>query len=283
MTAQAEPLFPPDAAIRRIGGESALVLAAGRALLMQVAHPLVAAGVADHSGFHEDPWRRLARTMQAVYAVVYGTREQAERVGRGVAAAHVHVRGRLPERVGPFAAGTPYRADDPALTLWVLATLVDTALAMYDRFVGPASEADRDEFYEQMKTVGAVFGVPLAAIPTTRAAFDVYVANMLASGDLAVGSQARAIARTVLDPPVPLPLKPTFIAIAHVTAALLPEPLPALYGVRAGRAQRALTCCSAAISRRVVPRVPGSLRVVGPSGRRNRPGLALRVLDVMAR
>ena len=87
----------------------------------------------------------------------------------------------------------------------------------------------------------------------------------------------------MLDPPVPLPLKPTFIAMAHVTAALLPEPLPALYGLRAGRTERVLTRCSAAVSRRVVPRVPGSLRVVGPSGRRSRPGLALRVLDVMAR
>src|SRR5689334_15056519 len=102
------PLFPHDAAIRRIGGESALMLAAGRALLMQVAHPLVAAGVADHSGFTEDPWRRLARTMQAVYAVVYGTREEAERVRRGVAAAHSHVSGVLGEHVGRFAAGTPY-------------------------------------------------------------------------------------------------------------------------------------------------------------------------------
>jgi uncharacterized protein (DUF2236 family) len=278
-----EPLFPQDAAIRRIGGESALMLAAGRALLMQVAHPLVAAGVADHSGFTEDPWRRLARTMQAVYAVVYGTREQAERIRRGVAAAHGHVRGALREHVGPFAAGTPYAADDPALTLWVHATLVDTALEVYSRFVGPVSDADRAEFYEQMTTVADVFGVPAAVIPPDPAAFGVYVANMLSSGDLAVGGQARAIARTVLDPPVPLPLKPTFIAMAHVTAALLPEPLPALYGLRAGRAERLLARSSAAVSRRVVPRVPGSLRVVGPSGRRSRPGLALRVLDAMAR
>ena len=141
MNARAEQLFEPDAAIRRIGGESALMLAAGRALLMQVAHPLVAAGVADHSGFQEDPWRRLARTMQAVYAVVYGTRPEAERIRRGVAAAHAHVHGELREHVGRFAAGTPYRADDPALTLWVHATLVDTALVVYSRFVGPISGA----------------------------------------------------------------------------------------------------------------------------------------------
>jgi len=283
MNARSEPLFPADAAIRRIGGESALMLAAGRALLMQVAHPLVAAGVADHSGFTEDPWRRLARTMQAVYAVVFGTREEAERIRRGVAAAHAHVRGTLGERVGRFPAGTPYRADDPALTLWVHATLVDTALEVYTRFVGPIADADRAEFYEQMKAVADIFGVPRGVIPPGHQAFDVYVANMLQSGELAAGSQARAIAQTVLDPPVPLPLKPTFIAMAHVTAALLPEPLPALYGLRAGRAERALTRWSAAVSRRVVPRVPDPLRVVGPSGRRSRPGLALRVLDVMAR
>jgi uncharacterized protein (DUF2236 family) len=165
----------------------------------------------------------------------------------------------------------------------VHATLVDTALEVYTRFVGPISDADRAEFYEQMKTVADIFGVPAAVIPPGHADFDVYVANVLGSGDLAAGSQAHAVARTVLDPPVPLPLKPTFIAMAHVTAALLPEPLPALYGLRAGRAERVLTRCSAAVSRRVVPRVPGPLRVVGPSGRRSRPGLALRVLDAMAR
>jgi uncharacterized protein (DUF2236 family) len=281
--ASAAPLFPPDSAIRRIGGESALLLSGGRALLMQVAHPLVAAGVAEHSGFTRDPWRRLARTMQAVYGIVYGTAEDADRIGRGVRRAHTHVRGVLREEVGRFPAGTPYRADDPELLLWVHATLVDNALEVHERFVGPVSPEDRADFYADMKVVGEVFGVPPSLLPATYDAFVAYVGGMLASGTLAVGSDARAVARAILDPPLPLPLRPTAVAVGQITTALLPEPLPALYGLRAGRPQHALVRASAAISRRVVPWAPQPLRMVGPSGDRARPGVALRLLDAMAR
>ena len=281
--ASAAPLFPPDSAIRRIGGESALLLSGGRALLMQVAHPLVAAGVAEHSGFTRDPWRRLARTMQAVYGIVYGTADDAERIGQGVRRGHTHVRGVLREQVGRFPAGTAYRADDPELLLWVHATLVDNALEVHERFVGPVSPDDRAAFYADMKVVGEVFGVPPELLPATYDAFAAYVGGMLASGTLAVGSDARAVARAILDPPLPLPLRPTAVAVGQITTALLPEPLPGLYGLRAGRPQHALVGASAAISRRVVPWAPRALRMVGPSGDRARPGVALRLLDAMAR
>ncbi len=278
-----EPLFPPDSAIRRIGGESALLLSGGRALLMQVAHPLVAAGVAEHSGFVQDPWRRLARTMQAVYGIVYGSADDAARIGREVRAGHAHVRGVLREGVGRYPAGTPYAADDPALLLWVHATLVDNALAVHECFVGPVSPADRGAFHDDMKVVGELFGVPPALLPATYDDFAAYVGDVLRTGTLAVGADARAIARATLDPPVPLPLRPTALAVAQITTALLPDPLPELYGLRAGRPQRALAGVTAAVTRRVVPRTPAVVRLVGPSGRRSGPGLVLRMLDAMAR
>jgi uncharacterized protein (DUF2236 family) len=279
----AEPLFAPDSAIRRIGGESALLFAGGRALLMQVAHPLVAAGVAEHSGFTRDPWRRLARTMQALYGIVYGTAADAERIGRGVRAGHGRVHGVLREDVGRYPAGTPYSADDPALLLWVHATLVDTALEVHERFVGPVSRDDRSAFHDDMRVVGEVFGVPRASLPASYDDFERYVAGVLGSGVLEVGADGRAIARAMLHAPIPLPLRPTALAVAKITSVLLPEPLPALYGLRPGRPQRALAHVSAAMSRQVVPRAPAALRVVGPSGGRARPGLALRMLDAMAR
>jgi uncharacterized protein (DUF2236 family) len=279
----AAPLFAPDSAIRRIGGESALLLSGGRALLMQVAHPLVAAGVAEHSGFLHDPWRRLARTMQAVYGIVYGSADEAVRIGRQVRAGHGHVHGTLRGDVGRYGAGTPYRADDPELLLWVHATLVDNALAVHECFVGPVSAADREAFHEDMKVVGELFGVPPALLPAGYDEFAAYVRRMLGSGTLAVGADAAAIARATLDPPVPLPLRPTALAVAQITTALLPDPLPELYGLRAGRPQRVLAQATAAVTRRLVPRTPAVVRVVGPTGRRRGPGLALRVLDAMAR
>jgi ER-bound oxygenase mpaB/B'/Rubber oxygenase, catalytic domain len=114
-------LFPEDAVIRRIGNESIVLLGGGRALLMQLAHPKVAAGVADHSGFEADPFGRLRRTLEAVNTIVYGTAEEADRVAKILWAVH--------ERV----TGADYRANDPELLLWVNATLIDTALRIHPR------------------------------------------------------------------------------------------------------------------------------------------------------
>ena len=86
--------FPPGAPIRRIGAESVLMLGGGRALLMQAAHPLVASGIVEHSDYSADPWKRLGRTLLALYTVVFGTREEADRTGAIVQAVHRPVRGR---------------------------------------------------------------------------------------------------------------------------------------------------------------------------------------------
>src|SRR5213076_666668 len=102
-------------------GEAALILAGPRALLMQIAHPLVAAGVAQHSGFPAGAYRRLARTMQAMLAISFGDSEQARRAAERVTSLHRTVSGRS-------AAGRGYSALDPELLAWVWATLVDSAL-----------------------------------------------------------------------------------------------------------------------------------------------------------
>src|SRR5919106_1408557 len=105
--------FDPQGVAWRVGRELALLLGGGRALLLQVAHPLVAAGVAEHSGYRENPWRRLEGTMNAVWAIVFGTRADADRTARRVRAMHSKVEGRTREEMGPFPAGTPYSALDP--------------------------------------------------------------------------------------------------------------------------------------------------------------------------
>src|SRR4051812_46738569 len=109
-------IFPPDAMIRRVDGENVLLLGGGRALLMQIAHPSVAAGVAGHSDFASGPFARLQRTLEASYTIVFGTETEARRTAAAIKAVH--------ERV----TGPGYYANDPALLLWVHATLVDTSL-----------------------------------------------------------------------------------------------------------------------------------------------------------
>lgn len=274
---ESKPLFPPGSAIRRIGGESVLLVAGGRALLLQAAHPLVAAGIAAHSGYRGDPWRRLARTMQAVYGIVFGTAADAERIGAAVRRAHGRVRGELAEDVGPYRAGTPYMADDPALLLWVHATLVDSAVVAYERFVGPLDATTREAFHAEMCTVARLFGTPDEVLHPSWSAFRAYWDAMLADG-LHVGADARLVAETVLDPPAPLLVRPPVRIAARLTTTLLPEPVLAAYGLRARRPERALVTTTAAVARRTLPLVPDRLRLVGGDAQRTLPGLVLRAL-----
>jgi uncharacterized protein (DUF2236 family) len=238
--------FSDDSAIRRIGRESVLMLGGPRALLMQAAHPLVAAGIVDHSRFREEPWRRLARTMAALYTIVFGTQAEGERMGAITQAAHRRVRG--------SRGGRPYSAADPELMLWVHSTLVDTGLALYELYVRRLDPAEAEEFYEQMKLVAHVFGVPDEVHPPTLDAFRAYQRELVATGTVCVGEDARAVAATVLSPPVLLPLRPAMRMLAAQTAGLLPAELRGQYGIR-----RPIPG-TVGSTRRLIPLLPPQLR-----------------------
>ncbi len=260
-----ERYFSPESTIWRIGRESVLMLGGGRALLMQAAHPLVAAGIVEHSSYGERPWRRLARTMTALYTVVYGSKAEAERAGARVRSVHAKVSGRIRERMGVFPAGTPYSAQDPALQLWVHATLVDTGLVMYETYVRPLARDEQEGFYQDMKVVARMFGMPAGVIPATLADFWAYKRERLASDEIRVTDAARKVGEVVLDPPVPFVLRPAFRALKLATIGLLPEELRAQYGLRWNAAHQALLAASAeSVRRLLLPRLPARLRVVGP-------------------
>jgi uncharacterized protein (DUF2236 family) len=263
--------FRPDSMIWRVSREGVLMLGGGRALLMQAAHPLAVAGVADHSDYRENPWLRLERTMSAVWTVVYGTREEADRVGNRVKAVHRQVRGRLTEAAGPYPAGTGYRAEDPDLLMWVHASLVDTALLMYRSYVSPLSEDEMESYYQDMKVLAMVFGTPQSAIPDSMAAFRTYMSERLRSDAICVTDTAREVTDTVLNPPVPLPLRPAFQAINFISAGFLPEKLRREYGFSWDPARRALLAASAQYVRRVLlPLTPQLIRAIPPARRADR-------------
>jgi len=228
------------------------MLGGPRALLMQAAHPLVAAGIVDHSRFRQDPWRRLARTMTGLYTIVFGTREQADRVGAVTRTAHERVRGRR--------GGRTYGAADPALMLWVHSTLVDTGLVMYETYVGPLEPETAEDFYEEMKVVATLFGVPPDVHPPTLAHFRSYQRSSLESGEVRVGPDARAVAAAVLAPPAPLPLRPALRAVAAQVAGLLPPTLREQYGVRWTRADGLALRASSQSCRSLLPLLPAVLR-----------------------
>ena len=225
--------FAPESVIRRVGNTPVTpFLGGGTAVLMQVAHPLVAAGVAEHSDYHRDLWHRLGRTLRALYLITYGTKAEAERAGATVQAVHAHVRGRTSARLGPYPTGTRYAADDPELMLWVHATLVVASLAAYTRFERLLSEHEQGEYYAEMATVATLFGTPPEVIPPDLAQFRSYLAGQLACSTVTVTAPAREIAAVILRAPLPAPMR--MLAPAHrlATAALLPERLRDEYGLR---------------------------------------------------
>ena len=258
--------FAADGAARRVSRELALMLGGGRALLLQVAHPLVAAGVAEHSGYRENPWKRLEGTMNAVWAVVFGTRAQADRAARRVRAMHGKVHGTIPVAMGHYPAGTPYTALDPELLLWVHATLVDTALLVHERWVRPLSDSDQAAYYEEMKTCARLFGTPADVIPETFAGFRGYMTEMLDGPDLCVTPTARDIAHSVMHPPLPFPLRPAMEWSNLVTAGLMPARLRRDYGLAWDPVRAALAAGSREATRHVAMRLlPDRLRTVPAS------------------
>ena len=213
-------LFRHDGWLRRVSGEPSVLFGGGCALLLEVAHPLVAAGVAEHSDFRRDPFGRLQRTLAAVTALAFAPRADALAAARGVARSHERVRGRLAAAVGPFAAGTPYHGRDPDLVLWVWGTLVETALAVYRDFVAPLDDTALAEYHRDQRAMAILLGAPPARTAGDAASFRAWFDGVVAGETLQVGDTAREIARAVLETPGadrgPVPL---------ITAALLPPRL----------------------------------------------------------
>jgi uncharacterized protein (DUF2236 family) len=235
-----------------VNRERVLLVGGQRALIMQLAHPLVAAGVADHSDFPARAQERLRRTLDLSLALIYGTPTEAEAAAAGIRAVH--------ERVTGTAEGRPYAATDPALLLWVNATLVDTTLQVYERFVHTLSEADRRRYYLETVETAEQFGIPQATIPLDLDAFRRYVDGMLDGPELRATPEGRRLVRDVLRPPLPLPLRAPTAVIRPITLALLPERIRAMFGLRAGRRARAALAVAARASRLALPALPPSIR-----------------------
>lgn len=243
-------LFGPGSLVWRVNGEAVTILGGGRALLMQLAEPMVAAGVADHSRFEEDAFARLWRTLDAVLTVAFGDGRQAEAAAVRVNLVHDAVRG---ER-----DGRPYRAADPELLLWVYATLVDTALVCYQRFVGPLSEAEAGRYLSEMARFAELFGVPIEILPPDLSGFRSYVDARVE--ELRVTEEARRLAAEILRPPVSRALVPSRALLRETTIGLLPSALRRGFGLEFGPGrERALNGLAWTV-RRTLPLLPSNVR-----------------------
>ena len=230
--AATEGYFTDAAMVRRVHREYVVRLAGPRTLLLQATHPVAFAGFFAHTGALDEPYERLARTARVIDAIIYGDREEADRLTRRVRAMHRHVRGELREAAGRFPAGTPYAADDPELLLWILAPIVDSTLLVYDKYVRRLSRDERDAYWQDYRVVGAQFGLRERDMPATIEDFDAYIAAMLRGGDLFITDQARELAlQIVLRPPVPLHMRPMLELVNQITVGLLPGDIRRGYGL----------------------------------------------------
>jgi uncharacterized protein (DUF2236 family) len=215
-------LLGPDTVSWRVNREGVVLAGGGRALLLQVAHPQVAAGVEQHSDYQSDPWGRLYRTLDTTFKITFGDAPTAARAAARLQGRHRTVR-------GTDDTGAAYDARDPALLLWVWATLVETTVVVYERCVAPLSTADRERHYEEQQLFALACGIPDGAWPDGLAAFEDYYATMLAD-ELRVTPAARAVAHAVVHPRVPGPLRPALAPNTLLTAGLLPPVLREEYG-----------------------------------------------------
>jgi uncharacterized protein (DUF2236 family) len=250
-----------DSVTWKINREIVVVLGWGRAILLQLAHPLVAAGVADHSSFRESGvtylWR-LRQTIAAMLDLTFGTEREALAAATGINAIHDRVVGVLREPVGVFSAGTPYSAHDPDLLRWVHATLVESLLIVYELFVEPLTPEEKERYVAETTAVEPLLGIPDGYLPANRETLDRYMVEMYRSGQICIGANARRLARKLLHPQYGAALWPLMWLFRFTTIGLLPPTIRTAYGlewdprhsrrlVRAARIVRAL--------RRVLPPV----------------------------
>lgn len=240
------PRFPDDSRLRRVYRENVLFLGGGRALLLQLAHPDVAQGVADHSEFEVDPFSRLRRTIAIVDRIVFGEDDEADRAATGLRRVHDRV------------TGAGYAANDPALLFWVHATLLDTALRVYHGFVAPLPPAERERAYADAITLAEVIGVPRHLQPPTYDDFRAYMRDMV--GTLEVTDTARTVAGAVLHPRLPAVTTPALELVRQLTIGLLPRPIREQYGFGWDARRKAALHAAALTSRVVHPLLPRPLR-----------------------
>jgi uncharacterized protein (DUF2236 family) len=253
-------LFGPGSVTWRVNREGVLLLGGGRALLLQVAHPLVAAGVSRHSNYMEDPFGRLWRTLDTVTTIVFGPTEEAEEAVARLRRVHTRVNGLADD-------GTPYDATAHDLVMWVHATLLDTALLVYETYVGPLTPADRERYYEEQKLLGERYGVPYDEQPAGYADFIDYFDEVVQGGTLRVTDTLRDVAESTLRPRVPLPVigRPAIEYLNLVTAALLPAWLREELGLAWGPGRARVHAAQRTVIRRLVPVLPSLLREIPPA------------------
>lgn len=279
-----EGLFGPASMTWRVDREAAVFLGAGRALLLQLAHPWVATAIAGQSRVFADPVGRFHRTFNVTFTMVFGSLEQALAAARRLYHRHEGVSGVLQEQAGAFARGSSYQANEVAALRWVHATLVETALLAHELVLPRLSDSERERYWSEARLYAALFGIPPDSLPPDWASFVAYNEAMVASDVLTVSEPARDIARQIFSGKV-TGIRPPLWYRA-LTAQLMPERLREAFELPLGEMERMSAAHALVWMRRLYPSLPRRLRTVGPYQEacerlagRDRPSLVTRGLN----
>jgi uncharacterized protein (DUF2236 family) len=255
-------VFGPRSITWQVDREAAIFLGAGRALLLQLAHPWVAAAIEQHSDTFANPIGRFHRTFSTVFTMVFGSLDQSLDAARRLHRRHAEISGTLPSPMGPFPAGSTYCANEVSALRWVHATLWDTALLTYALVLGALARDQQERYYAESRRFAALFGIPGQRLPPDWTAFSAYIAAMIESSTLTVTEAARAMAHRLLagaDTWLPVPS-----GYKALTAALLPPRIRDAFALSYGQAEQNAAQQFVARTRRIYPFLPSRLRYVGP-------------------
>ena len=242
---EVDGFFAADSMVRRLHRERVVAFSGLRALFMQACEPLGVVGFEQHSIIFDDPRTRLLRTDERMSRIYFGTAEQAERTGRIVRAMHRRVRGVTEEDYGPIPTGTAYDASDPALGLWVLATLADSALLYHERVIGTLDRDDRERYWAEYRRVGELLGLPSNSMPAGVADLRDYVDGRLDDGSLWIDEDRRERAKKMLlEPPftgfMRVAITPIHETIKLISVGMLPSRIRSMLGFSWDPAREAL-------------------------------------------
>lgn len=211
----------PGSVTWKVNREMVVVAGWGRAILLQLAHPAVAAGVHGHSSFRGSlraSFRRLHSTVGAMLSLTFGDTERMITTAAGINAIHDRVR------------GPAYSAHDPELQRWVHATLIESIPLIYERLVSPLTQSERDQYCLEAAIMEPLLGMPAGWLPRDSTQLNAYMREMLEGGSLVVTDTSRALARAVLYPPRWQVAWPAFRAVQLLTIGSLPPSIRQAYG-----------------------------------------------------
>jgi uncharacterized protein (DUF2236 family) len=254
--------FGPGSITWRVNRESAVFLGAGRAALLQLAHPWVAVALAHHSTLLNDAVGRFHSTFRVIYTMLFGTRAQALEASKRLYQLHTRIRGELPHTIGSHVQGEHYEANEVAALRWVYATLVESAILAYEFALPLLSPGEREQYYLESKRMAALFGIKPEDLPHDWAAFTRYTAEMFDSPQLGVDANALALGRSVLSG------AGTWLHPPHwylsITAFWMPPRLRAGFALPfSAREQQSVDRATRWLPR-LYPKLPEILRFVGP-------------------